>query len=372
VLDLSRLLPGPYATLVLAELGAQVDKVEEPDGGDGIRAMPPLHGNDSAFHHALNRNKRSIALDLKNPVHKAAFLKLVPRYDVLVESFRPGVMERLGLGYATLQALHPGLIYCAITGFGQQGPDALKAGHDLGYLARAGLLGGSGPKNQGPPLPGGQVADIAGGSLFGLVAILTALWEREKTGHGRMLDIAMAEGALALSHLELGAQMVMQAAGARRGEGPLNGGYASYNIYETSDGKHLAVGALEPKFFAKLCAALGVPESVAAGYDTSGGGAGKVRAQLASVFATRTRDAWMEMLGPLDVCVEPIQSPEEALRDPHFTQRGLFEGGALRVPMPFPHAALRSAPALGEHTREILEDAGLSSDVLQPVTGFNR
>jgi len=360
VLDLSRLLPGPYATLVLADLGAQVDKLEDPQGGDGIRMMPPQLGDTSALFHALNRNKRSVTLDLKNPSHRELFLQLVPRYDVLVESFRPGVMDRLGLGYATLKALHPKLIYCAITGYGQTGPDALLAGHDLNYIAKAGLLGTSGPASSGPPLPGGQIADVGGGSLFAVVSILAALLERQTTGEGRLLDISMAEGATAFIHMELAARMLVPEQPApARGMGPLNGGYASYNLYETSDGKHLAVGALEPKFFSRLCEKLGRPDLVAEGYDTEGGGAERTRAALAAVFKTRTQDDWAAELRELDACISPVASLQEVMTDSHFRARGLFDGNVLRTPVPFPHVAARPAPSLGQHTHEILEDAGL-------------
>ncbi|MBL9038442.1 MAG: CoA transferase, partial [Archangium sp.] len=206
VLDLSRLLPGPYATLVLADLGAQVDKLEAPGVGDYARNMPPMKGEASALFAALNRNKRSIALDLKTAAGVAALKRLVTRYDVLVESFRPGVMESLGVGFEVLSRENPQLVYCAISGFGATGPDRLKAGHDLGYVARAGVLGLGGEAGGAPGMPGAQVADI-GGSLFGLVGILAALHERQRTGVGRFVDISMTESALAFVHMHLGARL---------------------------------------------------------------------------------------------------------------------------------------------------------------------
>ncbi|HEX4620151.1 MAG TPA: CaiB/BaiF CoA-transferase family protein, partial [Myxococcaceae bacterium] len=209
VLDLSRLLPGPYATLVLADLGAQVDKVEDPLGGDPVRLMPPHWGEESALFAALHRNKRSLVLDFKRPECVSALKRLSRRYDVLVESFRPGVMERLGLSYAALAAENPRLIYCSITGFGQTGPDRLRAGHDVGYIARAGVLGHGGPRDGAPAMPGVQIADIGGGSLFGLIGILAALHERDRTGRGRAVDISMTEGALAFLHMELSARALL-------------------------------------------------------------------------------------------------------------------------------------------------------------------
>jgi alpha-methylacyl-CoA racemase len=373
VLDLSRLLPGPYATLVMAELGAQVDKIEDPEGGDYLRQMPPLTDEGSALFLALNKNKRSATLDLKSEAGKAALLKLLPRYDILVESFRPGVMARLGLGYETLAAVHPGLIYCAITGYGQTGPDALRAGHDLNYLARAGLLGLCGPANAPPPLPGGQVADI-GGSLFSLVGILAALHQRHSTGKGQLLDVSMTEGATAFLHLQLGGRLEQGRATppVARGADVLNGGYASYQVYRARDGKSLAVGALEPKFFSKLCARLGRPDLVEAGYDLAGGGAARATVELAEIFATRTRDEWVALLAKDDVCVEPVLEGDEVFNDPQHLARGLFSGGQLRNPVPLPHATPRRAPGLGEQTREILREAGFSEEALQPFVVSRR
>jgi crotonobetainyl-CoA:carnitine CoA-transferase CaiB-like acyl-CoA transferase len=274
VLDLSRLLPGPYATLVLADLGAQVDKVEDPQVGDPVRLMPPHWGEESALFATLNRNKRSLVLDFKRPECVSAVKRLSRRYDVLVESFRPGVMERLGLSYAALAAENPRLIYCSITGFGQTGPDRLRAGHDVGYIARAGVLGHSGPRDGAPAMPGVQIADIGGGSLFGLIGILAALHERDRTGRGRAVDISMTEGALAFLHMQLSALALLgpEAAPMRRGGEPLNGGYPGYNVYRTQDGRYLAVGALEPKFLTTLLQRVGREDLLHEAYDLGEGG----------------------------------------------------------------------------------------------------
>ncbi len=199
VLDLSRLLPGPYATLVLADLGATVDKVEDPHGGDYIRQMPPLRDDESALYYGLNRNKRSLTLDLKSPEGREALKRLARSYDVLVESFRPGVMDKLGVGWSVLHEENPRLIYCAISGYGQTGPDRLKAGHDINYAARAGVLAYGGEAGGAPAFPGVQLGDIGGGSLFALVGILAALHERERTGQGRFVDVSMTDGAMAFT-----------------------------------------------------------------------------------------------------------------------------------------------------------------------------
>src|SRR5688572_8966534 len=224
VLDLSRLLPGPYATLVLADLGATVDKLEEPEGGDYIRQMPPLREEESALFYGLNRNKRSVTLNLKAPEGREALKRLVRGYDVLVESFRPGVMDKLGVGEAALRAENPRLIYCAISGYGQTGPDRLKAGHDINYVARAGVLGYGGVAGGAPAFPGVQIGDIGGGSLFALVGILAALHERERTGRGRLVDISMTEGSMAFLHMHLAARLVMgeQGQALERGREALN------------------------------------------------------------------------------------------------------------------------------------------------------
>ena len=365
VLDLSRLLPGPYATLVLADLGARVDKLEDPAGGDYLRQSPPLLGDESALFVALNRNKRSIALDLKAPDGAAALRRLVKHYDVLVESFRPGVMAKLGCSYEALAAENPQLIYCAISGYGQTGPDRLKAGHDLNYIGRAGVLAYGGEAGGRPAMPGVQIGDIGGGSLFALVGILAALQERQTTGHGRFVDVSMTEGSMAFLHMHLAGRLVMgaQAAPLQRGRETLNGGYACYGVYRTKDGRYLSVGSLEPKFFTGLCDALGRPDLVPGGYDTGEEGR-KTRAELEKIFAGQDRAHWLELLRPRDVCVEPVNEGDEVLTDPQLRARGMFveQGGVthLRTPLHFGELPLRAPPKLGEHTRQILSECGFS------------
>ncbi|MBI3184861.1 MAG: CoA transferase [Myxococcales bacterium] len=365
VLDLSRLLPGPYATLVLADLGAAVDKLEDPSGGDYIRQMPPFAGEQSALFLALNRNKRSLALDLKSPEGASALKRLVRGYDVLVESFRPGVMGRLGLSYEALAELNPRLVYCAISGYGQTGPDRLRAGHDLDYVARAGVLGLGGERGGPPAMIGAQIGDVGGGSLLALAGILAALYERQRTGRGRFVDISMTEGAMAFVHLHLAARLLAKEGPLLgRGEGALNGGYACYNVYPTQDGRYLAVGALEPKFFSALCERLGRPELLDGAYDTGDVGR-KVREELAHVFGEKPLAHWKELFAGADLCVEPVWEGDEVFSDPQHVARGMFvqaEGRAtqVRTPLHFGPLPLRPAPALGEHTRAILAEAGFA------------
>ncbi|WP_420715061.1 CaiB/BaiF CoA transferase family protein [Corallococcus sp. bb12-1] len=373
VLDLSRLLPGPYATLVLADLGATVDKVEDPDVGDATRHMPPQRDGEGALFYGLHRNKRSLALNLKTPEGRDALLRLVAQYDVLVESFRPGVMDKLGVGEAVLRAKNPRLIYCAISGYGQTGPDRLKAGHDLNYAARAGLLGYGGEPDGAPAFPGVQVADIGGGSLFALVGILAALHERERTGVGRFVDVSMTDGALAFLHLHLAARLFTGAEGTplTRGREALNGGYPSYGLYRTADNRWLAVGALEPKFFGALAAKLGRPELLDDAY-VPGEPGERVKAELKRIFESQPLAHWRELLAGADLCVEPVAEGDEVLSDAQLRARGLFvetedaQRGIrvthLLTPLRMGEVPLRPPPALGQHSRAILEAAGFTAE----------
>ena len=376
VLDLSRLLPGPYATLVLADLGATVDKVEDPQGGDYLRQMAPLRDDESALFYGLNRNKRSLTLDLKAPEAREAFKRLVRGYDVLVESFRPGVMDKLGLGWSVLHAENPRLIYCAISGYGQTGPDRLKAGHDLNYAARAGVLGYGGEADGAPAFPGVQLGDIGGGSLFALVGILAALHERERTGQGRFVDVSMTDGATAFLHMHLAARLFMGEQGQplRRGRETLNGGYACYGLYRTSDGRYLSVGALEPKFLAGVCQVLGRPDLLADAYDTGEAGA-RVKAEFTRIIAEHPLAYWTERFAGADVCVEPVLEGDEVLADPQLRARNLFVESEdtqrgrrvthLLTPLRMGETPLGPPPNLGQHTHKILFEAGFSSEEVE-------
>jgi crotonobetainyl-CoA:carnitine CoA-transferase CaiB-like acyl-CoA transferase len=368
VLDLSRLLPGPYATLVLADLGADVVKVEDPQGGDSVRWMPPLAGEQSGFFHALNRNKRSLRLDLRHPEGAAAFRRLARRFDVVVESFRPGVMDRLGVGYQALADEHPGVILCSISGWGQGGPYRERAGHDIDYCAVAGVLALNGPP-EGPLPLGVQVADVAGGSWPAVAGILAALVRRAATGEGAHVDVSMTDGALAMLALQLGAAAARGTPLRRAGE-MLNGGSACYGVYRTRDGRFVALGALEPKFFQRFCEAAGRPDLSGRQFEEDGRGP---RAELAALFASRTRDEWARLGAEHDACLAPVLEGDEPARDPQLRARGMFlsvetpwEGKAmasLRTPVrlvgvePSP----RPAPRLGADGGEVLAEAGFTA-----------
>jgi alpha-methylacyl-CoA racemase len=366
VLDLTRLLPGPFASLVLADLGATVDRLEDPQGGDYLRLMPPsLHGTGAAFH-VLNRGKRSLVLDLKHDQGKAAFLRLVTHYDVVCEQFRPGVLDRLGIG-ASLQLAHnPRLILCSLSGYGQNGPLRDRAGHDLNYLARAGLLGLQGPEEAVPQVPAFQVADVGGG-LWSVIAILAALRERDRTGRGRTLDVAMTDGVLPFASLAL-ARLLGGELPERGGE-TLSGGIAAYNVYRTQDGEFVSLAALEPKFLARFCAGVGEPFDPDA--LVPGPHQGDLKRRYAALFASRTRSEWEQFGRDHDCCVEPVLRPGELLADDQLSARRLFgevdrEGTRapqLRTPVS-PHALPEPAvaPYPGQHTDAILCEAGFTRD----------
>ena len=367
VLDLTRLLPGPMATLILADLGAQVDKLEDPAPGDYLRGMPPVRGDTSGTYQLLNRDKRNLVMDLKHPEGRALLRRLLPRYDVLVEGFRPGVLARLGADHAAIRAANPRLVVCAITGYGQDGPLAQRAGHDINYLARAGVLGVTGPADGPPALSGAQMADVAGGALWAVNGILGALLERTRTGHGAVVDVAMSEGSMALAAFALGAYLT-DGVGLARGASALDGGIAPYNTYRTADGRFVALGALEPKFWTAFALGVGIDPSLDA--LLPGPHQPALRAEVARIFAGRPRDAWEAFARDHDCCLEPVLSPGELPGDPQHRARGMF----FDLPMPdgtsMPHLRTPGG-AMGPHTPArdpgadtdaVLADAGLAPD----------
>lgn len=365
MLDLSRLLPGPYLTRMLVDLGAEVIKIEGPEG-DMMRYLPPEiagHATDyGAAFAALNAGKQSLVLDFKAPQSAAIFSALVAKSDIVVESFRPGVAARLGIGYEQARAANPQIIYCSITGYGQNGPLAQVAGHDLNYLARAGILALCGPAEQPPSVPGVQIADLAGGALQGAVAILAALLQRARTGQGCFLDISMTRGVMGLVSMEL-ARRAMGAPEAR-GEGTLTGGLPNYRVYATRDGKFMALAALEPKFFAAFCARVGCEELLSAqmSFGANDADAARVTAALTDIFASRTQAEWTALLGDCDCCCEPVLSPEEALQEQGAQNATCSIMGVPLMPFgPWPAQASQNVPRLGEHTERILGNLTLAA-----------
>ncbi len=376
ILDLTRLLPGGYCTLLLADLGADVIKVEEPGKGDYIRWMPPMAGGVSAGHLALNRGKRSITLNLKSPEGVEVLKRLVRDADVVIESFRPGVMTRLGVGYEQLAEHNARLIYCAITGYGQDGPYRDRAGHDINYLGFAGVLDIIGERG-GPPVdPGVQIGDIGGGGLMAAVGILAALSEREHTGRGRFVDISMTDGAFSWLCFH-GATYAMSGEIPKRGEMRLSGEYACYRVYRCADDRYVTVGALEPQFWAALCDAIGAPELIERQF-VEPPEQDEVVSRVAEILAGKTRDEWVDALSDLEACFGPVKDVAEAFADPHLVARGMVTtvptpsgrlpaiGNPVRL-VGAEATELGGAPGFGEHTDAVLGTAGYGSEAISAL-----
>jgi crotonobetainyl-CoA:carnitine CoA-transferase CaiB-like acyl-CoA transferase len=362
VLDLSRLLPGPYCTLVLADLGAEVIKIEDVEAGDYIRAMGPFVGGESSYFLALNPGKKSVSLNLKAPAGREIFMKLAATARVIVESFRPGTVERLGIGYDAVRAVNPGLVYCAISGYGQDGPDRDLAGHDLDFTARSGILGLCGRPGELPAIPPVQIADL-GSALFAATGILAWLRESDRTGIGRYVDIGMLDSAVAM--------MVMPAAeheaGERGGRGrmPLSGKHPCYNVYRTADRRDVSLAALEKKFWEAFCRKVGRDDLVPLQFSEKAGDL----ALFEALFAGRTAAEWREILAGTDFCCEVVSSLDEVFEDPQVRARNLVipagPGGPAvkRVGHPLRSRAehgRKPCPGHGEHTAELLREIGVS------------
>jgi alpha-methylacyl-CoA racemase len=384
VLDLSRLLPGGFCSLLLADFGAEVLKVEDTGMGDYIRWSPPYYegapdSTRSALFLALNRNKRSLRLDLKQERGREVLLRLVRDYDVVLESFRPGVLERLGVGYERMREQNPGIVYCAISGYGQDSPKRDASGHDMNYLGLVGLLGLTGERGGPPVQAGGQIADIGGGALMAAVGILAALRERDGggdapgSGEGQFVDVSMADGSLAWLAM-VAASYFADGAVPGRGELPLAGGLICYRPYECADG-WVSLGALEPKFWQAFCRGVGREDLIARQFEGPGS---EAHAEVIAIFKARTREQWLEFSGAHDCCLEPVLELDEALSSELVRAREMVveisQPGAelpvrqLGVPVklsrtPGDHAQA-PGPMLGEHTEEVLREAGYSAGQL--------
>jgi crotonobetainyl-CoA:carnitine CoA-transferase CaiB-like acyl-CoA transferase len=376
VLDLTRLLPGPVCTLYLADLGADVVKVEDTGAGDYARTLGAAAGRVSAFYQAVNRNKRSLAIDLKNAGGHDAFMRVARSADVVVESFRPGVVASLGIDHDTLAAANPRLVYASISGYGQDGPRAQRAGHDINYLGYAGALDQTGVAGGAPALCNLQIADLLGGAASTAIAILGALLGAQRTGRGRYIDVAMADATLAHAIFPLHA-LEQRGAVVPRGEDLLTGGVPCYGVYPTADGRWLAVGALETKFWRALCEALDRPDLVS-GHLAQGDEGTRVRAELVAIFGARTQAYWTGRLAEVDCCVTPVLTLDEALNDVQFVARAMVvEGNGMRqFAPPFklrdtPFAIARAAPAQGQHSAEVLREAGLSAGEIDALIARN-
>src|SRR6478752_1276518 len=382
VLDLARLLPGGFCSLLLADFGAEVLKVEDTGMGDYIRWSPPYYEGAhesarSALFLSLNRNKRSIRLDLKSDGGREALLRLVREYDVVLESFRPGVLDRLGVGYERMREENPGIVYCAISGYGQTGPKRDASGHDMNYLGLIGLLGLTGEGGGAPVQAAGQIADLGGGALMAAFGIMAALRERDGSrahpgsGEGQLVDISMADGALSWLAMVVG-QYFADGVVPRRGEQMLAGSVVCYRPYECADG-WVTLGALEPKFWQAWCRGVGREDLIEQQFQAPGSAA---HVEVQSIFMERTRAQWEAFAGEHDCCLEPVLDLDEALGSELVRAREMVveheQPGAtetvrlLGVPIKLSNTpgdpAQRPGPALGEHTTELLEETGYSAE----------
>ena len=378
ILDFSTLLPGPYATMLMADMGAEILKVESPDKPDMIHTLAPMFKSEqrktSYANLTLNRNKRSIALDLKQPKSIEVVRKLVGEYDIVIEQFRPGVMDKLGLGYQALKAINPELIYCSITGYGQTGVAKDKAGHDINYMALSGLASYSGTQKSGPVLSATQIADIAGGSHQAVMSVLAAVIARQKTGEGQHLDISMTDSAFSLNAM-FGAGAVGAGVAPELGQTLLNGG-CFYDYYETADGRYLSVGGLEPKFATEFFTLIGYPEwlEMCAQPDQQL----QLKQNIANVIISHDLTYWQNKFAHADACVEPVLTVTEAARTELFEQRNMLakvnvDGEVVEqisAPVKFSSDTpieYQAAPIIGQHSFDVLESLGYTQQQVSEI-----
>ncbi len=372
ILDFSTLLPGPFASLLLADMGAEVLRVESPTRMDLVRVLPPHVDGTSASHAYLNRNKRCIALDLKQAEAVEVVKQLVQEYDIVLEQFRPGVMDKLGVGYEALKAINPKLIYVSITGYGQTGPLRDRAGHDINYLALAGVASYTGRRETGPLPLGVQLADIGGGSLHGVMGLLAAVIHRQQTGEGQQVDVSMTDCAFSL-HGMAGAGYLAAGVEPEMEGLALNGG-SFYDYYRTRDGRWFSVGSLEPQFMQQFCTAIGRPELAARGLSPKPEEQQSLKREIAIEFEKQDFTHWQERFAALDACVEPMLSLAEAVEHPQLRERGVVtqvpngKGGAQRqVACPIRFSAGLPEPrhigaALGAHTTQVMAELGYTDE----------
>lgn len=360
VLDLSRLLPGPYCSMILADFGAEVIKIEEPVLGDYARDFWPKEDGKSVFFSILNKNKKSISLNLQKEEGKKIFYRLAKDADIILESFRPGVTERLGIDYEKINSINPRIIYCSLTGYGQKGPYKDRAGHDLNYISISGMLSLLGQGKDIPSVPGVQISDVAG-ALTGVNGILLALLERNNSGQGQYVDISLTDCALALlpipASIYLGSGQIPPLEGSF-----LTGAEPNYNIYETKDGKYLAVGALEKKFWSNFCR--GIKRADLIEELTEQEKYPLLKKQVSNEIIKKTQEEWLEIFENLDACVTPVNNIAEAFKDPQLRDLKMCESIKLsRTPAKF----YGEVPDLGEHTENYLLDCGYSLEEIEKL-----
>jgi len=374
VFDLSRLLPGGFCSMMLGDFGAEVIKVEEPGRGDYVRLAPPFINGQSAYFLSINRNKKSIVLDLKNPKGTDVFLRLVRTADVMIEGFRPGVVDRLGIGYQHITKVNPRIIYCSISAFGQSGPFRNQEGHDLNCLALAGLLSITGI-NGGPLIiPGVQLSDYAG-AMMAIIAILLALIEREKSGEGQYCDLSMLDAVtswMGMHFVKYFADRLLP----YPQDSMFNGALACYNIYKTKDDRFVVLGAMEEKFWVSFCEVIGREDLIPLQWEGQTIQE-KMKEELSLLFKEKTRAEWLKLLDGQGTCFSPVLNMEETLNSPHLQERGMFQGikGEERETIPqigfpiklsnTPAAYSIPPPRMGQDSRSVLQKAGFSIEEIQ-------
>lgn len=372
VLDLSRLLPGPYCSMMLGDLGAEVIKIEEPGRGDYIRDILPKLKQEATSFLAVNRNKKSITLDLKSMRGRDIFLDLVRSADIVLEGFRPGVMDKLKIGFKYLEKINPRIIVCSISGYGQYGPYKSRAGHDINYLSVAGVLGITGTKEGRPIIPGVQIADIGAGGMMAAYCVLAAIIARGKTGKGQYIDISLMDGAMAWLLLFAGKYFADKKPPKPSCE-RLTGQFACYNVYKTKDGRYMSLGALEPQFWSVFCKTLGRDDFIPIQF-TQGKEAEKLIAELERIFMERTKEEWVELLKDVDCCCEPVNNFDEAFSHSQVVARNMLceiehpvEGTIRQINFPgkfseTPAQMRLAPPTLGQHNVEILKELGVTDE----------
>jgi len=381
VIDLTRLLPGPYCTRFLADMGATVIKVEDKREGDYLRSYPPQLEGKNIYFEALNRNKKGISIDLKKEKGREIILRLVDHADVLVEGFRPGVMDRLGVGYMVLKERNPRLIYCAITGYGQDSPYRDKAGHDINYLSLAGFLSLNTTPKGAPIVLGVQMADVAAGGLMAVIGILAALNHQNRTGEGQFVDCSIFDGAMSLIPLQM-SELLATGVEWRSYRELWNGCQAYYNIYSTADGRYMSLGSVEPKFWGNFCRAVG-REDLIDKQNSTGEKSERVKQDVSDIFISKKQGEWIAFFKDKDCCCEPLLTIKEACSNPLATSRQMridpdpsrgFSSSQVGFPIKFSRTpfSLRSpAPAKGEYNREILREIGYTNDEINKMKGEN-
>ncbi|WP_174733332.1 CaiB/BaiF CoA transferase family protein [Mesobacillus harenae] len=377
VLDLSRLLPGPYCTLMMADYGAEVIKIEEPGKGDYIRWRKPAIEGIGARHLTINRNKKSVELNLKTEEGKRIFKKMAESADVILESFRPGVMDRLGLGYEEISKVNKGIVYCSLTGYGQTGPYRNLPGHDINYIGYSGILGLIGEKDGKPVVPGVQIADIGGGALMALSGICMALFHRVRSGQGQYIDVSMMDGAVSWLYASA-SDYFASGKTPERGNTRLDGHFAYYHVYQTKDKKYLSVGASEFKFWKRICELIGKPEWTEL-HEGSGEVQKQLKLDLSELFRQKNQQEWLDLLANEDTCVGPVNDIDQIFEDPQIIDRELFlemnhptAGTVKQIGFPIKFSKtkgkiLSHSPLLGEHTEEVLAQLDYTNEDIEEL-----